>query len=552
MATPTPAVGTRQDASPFKLPDVPKEFGQDNGEFYSRYDALAEKLDNSMINKLKQQLDTHLIFAGLFAGINSTFLAFTLPLLSANPADDTNALLRENNAILLQLAMNRNDSFPVSNALPSETFSASSRILTVNILFSISLMVAVMTSLFAVVGLQCLAAYRDHRGSGTDDHRWERLNRHLGARRWLLEWILGDLIPTILQIGLTLFVISLTIYLSTVHPILMKTLGTLLGIAIGSLVFTAMFALWDPFCPIQTPLSRLITWLARAAFKAAIILTGLVLPTAWSLIAPLLVLVVFPVFWLGLTIYSRVRGRRGSLNLPWRALFHAFGGYLPFEQIFRRPSRGVPQRGQLSPKGVTPTQLEVEAVRRVICNSNDSAALITSVTNILAIQNHQSLRRLAASRHFCNTLLRLCRTAYLEVLRLQGQNQTELAIAVTWRYRAAITHIGLRGALSPNFIFPLGIQASVDIDDEPGVSIPSGLIKASTPALIDGYLAYIAIIAWSDVQRFGPSLGRTFETEFERMIDSTWKRISIMVMCIRVTCRLDNIMPRDLVAAFSA
>ncbi|KAG8960961.1 hypothetical protein FRC05_006425, partial [Tulasnella sp. 425] len=217
---PSMANPARKDPDPFELPGIPEKFGQDNGEFYKHYDALAKELDEDMVTSLKDQLSGLLVYAGLFAGVNATLLVLTLPLLSANPADDTNALLRQNNAILLQLALNRNDSLPIANALPSETFSVSGRILTVNILFSISLVLALMSSLFAVLGGQWLARYCSHSGSGADNQRRVRINRYLGARRWQLEWLLGDIIPTLLQISLILFGISLTIYLNTLHSTL--------------------------------------------------------------------------------------------------------------------------------------------------------------------------------------------------------------------------------------------------------------------------------------------------------------------------------------------
>ncbi|KIO18101.1 hypothetical protein M407DRAFT_246568, partial [Tulasnella calospora MUT 4182] len=61
--------------------------------FYRYYDELADEIDEDLVKSLKAQLDGILIFAGLFAGVNSAFLALTLPQLSADPADDTNALL---------------------------------------------------------------------------------------------------------------------------------------------------------------------------------------------------------------------------------------------------------------------------------------------------------------------------------------------------------------------------------------------------------------------------------------------------------------------------
>ncbi|KIO27193.1 hypothetical protein M407DRAFT_73553, partial [Tulasnella calospora MUT 4182] len=138
----------------FEVPVPPHEFGYDGGKFYRCYDALAEEIDENMVTGLKEQLDGLLIFAGLFAGVNTAFLALTLPLMSPDPADDTNALLRDNNAILLNLALGRNDSLPNTNSLPSETFSPTGNILTINVLFSVSLTFAIISSFLAVMGRQ--------------------------------------------------------------------------------------------------------------------------------------------------------------------------------------------------------------------------------------------------------------------------------------------------------------------------------------------------------------------------------------------------------------
>ncbi|KAG9041635.1 hypothetical protein FS837_011941 [Tulasnella sp. UAMH 9824] len=226
----------------FEVPAPPQEFGQDGGKFYHYYDALAEEIDENMVMGLKEQLDGLLIFAGLFAGVNTAFLALTLPLMSSDPADDTNALLRD---ILLNLASGRNDSLPTLNSFPSETFSPSGTILTVNVLFSVSLTFAIISSLLAVLGRQWLVYYRKRTGGGPERQRWEQLKRFLGAERWRLEWILDDFLPSLLQIGLIIFCISLTIYLNTLHTMLSNIVGAFMCAGLAILVTTGIFAAWD-------------------------------------------------------------------------------------------------------------------------------------------------------------------------------------------------------------------------------------------------------------------------------------------------------------------
>ncbi|KAG8947702.1 hypothetical protein FRC04_010546 [Tulasnella sp. 424] len=209
-------------APKIEIPDPPEEFGQDGGKFYRAYDALAEEIDDDMAKSLKEQLDGMLIFAGLFAGVNSAFLALTLPLMSADPADDTNALLAQNNAILLQLVSGGNDSTSLNPTLPSASFAPSGAILSVNVLFALSLAFAIISSFLAVLGRQWLVYYRKRGGGGPDRQRWEQLKRLLGAERWGLELILDDILPSLLQAGLIMFCISFIIYLNTLSSTLYK------------------------------------------------------------------------------------------------------------------------------------------------------------------------------------------------------------------------------------------------------------------------------------------------------------------------------------------
>ncbi|KAG8922956.1 hypothetical protein FRC00_006813, partial [Tulasnella sp. 408] len=86
----------------FKFPNPPDKFGQD-GHFYRSYDALAQGIDDDMIKGLKEQLDTTLVFAGLFAAVNTAFLGLSLDLLFPDQTADTNALLMQNNMLLTLL-----------------------------------------------------------------------------------------------------------------------------------------------------------------------------------------------------------------------------------------------------------------------------------------------------------------------------------------------------------------------------------------------------------------------------------------------------------------
>ncbi|KIO31798.1 hypothetical protein M407DRAFT_19308 [Tulasnella calospora MUT 4182] len=252
-------VAQNQNLPVFEIPATTHEFGRDGGKFYRCYDALAEEIDEDMTKGLKEQLDGMLIFAGLFAGINTAFLALTIPQLSADPADDTNALLAQNNALLMQLVKQRNDTLPDFH-LPSERFSPAHDILTINALFSVSLAFAIISSFLAVLGRQWLVCYRKRGGGGPDRQRWEQLKRFLGAKRWRLQPILDDVLPSLLQIGLIIFCASLILYLRHLHPATSLIFKIPMYVGLAFFVGFGLCTTLDRLCPFQSPLSHLLRW----------------------------------------------------------------------------------------------------------------------------------------------------------------------------------------------------------------------------------------------------------------------------------------------------
>ncbi|KAG8953706.1 hypothetical protein FRC04_001910 [Tulasnella sp. 424] len=232
----------------------PPEFGRDGGEFYRHYDKIADQLDNGIVKGLKASLDGLLIFAGLFAAINSSFLALTLPQMSANPVDDTNALLLE--------LVRRNGTSPVDLPvdLPSKTFSPKPHIPLVNHLLMISLASALIAAFFAVSGKQWLANYQTLDGSGGEKQRGAQLKRSRSAERWGLVPFLDVAIPLLLQFALVIFAVGIIIYLVRLDHALGYTIVGLASLATIFAVYALFVSLWDPYSPYVTPVSRFLKW----------------------------------------------------------------------------------------------------------------------------------------------------------------------------------------------------------------------------------------------------------------------------------------------------
>ncbi|KAG8971486.1 hypothetical protein FRC05_011059 [Tulasnella sp. 425] len=371
------------DAHVFKIPDPPEEFGQDGGKFYRCYDALANELDDDMVSGLKDQLNGLLIFAALFAGINTAFLAFTLPLLSADSSDDTNALLAQNNALLTQLVTGRNDSVPITSPLPSAGFSAPHDIVIINALFALSLAFAIISSFLAVLGCQWLVYYRKRSGGGPDSQRWEQLRRYLGAERWRLQTILDDVLPSLLQIGLIIFCLSLILYLRHLSPTIAVIVGVPMYVGLAFFIGSALCTIWDKYCPFHSPLSHMLL------------------------------------------------GVRTIKRLKWRGLISAH----TIKRWFRLLTHG---RGEESLE-----TLQIITLRRAICTSDDPATLLYATANILGISNPSQMEQLWRDSDFQERFRDQFENSYARMLQLRGRDQIDIAVAARRLYCGVATHIML-------------------------------------------------------------------------------------------------------------
>ncbi|KAG9039328.1 hypothetical protein FS837_000990 [Tulasnella sp. UAMH 9824] len=373
-----------------EMPDIPKEFGDDGGNFYKYYDELAEELDEDLVKSLKAQLDGILIFAGLFAGVNSAFLALTLPQMSADPAEDTNALL-------LQIALGGNSSIKSTSDLPSASFTPSAGIYSINVLFSVSLALALFSSFLAVLGQQWIVFYRKRGGGGPEHQRWEQLQRYLGAKRWQLELVLDDLVPSMLQLGLVIFSIAFALYLNTLSHSLNRIIGSLLCFAgIITLALSACVA-FDPWCPFKLPWSRMVrpatcavaavfTWLG-ACTVATVLYIGRSFGTATRRVI----------------MFFHRRGDEGAVQRwsgvwqrEWREFADTYttGPAKAYDKFLSAAIRSAE----------TLDDLKIMALRRVMCTSEDRKALIYSALNLQVIQDEEALSSLARDQEFQNRL----------------------------------------------------------------------------------------------------------------------------------------------------
>ncbi|KAK1218347.1 hypothetical protein PQX77_018989, partial [Marasmius sp. AFHP31] len=155
-------------------------------------------LDEGLVAGWKEDLDTLLVFAGLFSAVVTAFTIESYKWLQEAPEDTTVALLK-------QISQQLNGS---SVAEPDE-FTASSSNIIINTLWFMSLVLALVVALFALLCKQWLREHRRHTHTRTPSEalalRWLR-NQSLEG--WGVPTILAAL-PILLELALFLFLLGL-------------------------------------------------------------------------------------------------------------------------------------------------------------------------------------------------------------------------------------------------------------------------------------------------------------------------------------------------------
>ncbi|KAG8923195.1 hypothetical protein FRC01_013072 [Tulasnella sp. 417] len=411
-------------------PEIPAKFGEDGGKFYYYYDQLADELDEDLTKRLKSQLDSLLIFAGLFAGVNSAFLALTLPKMSADPADDTNALL-------LQMVRGGNASISSEADLPSATFSPPSAIYPINILFAVSLTCALMSSFLGVLGQQWLVYYRKRSGGGAEHQRKEQLRRQLGAQRWRLELVLDDVFPGLLQTGLVIFCISFILYLHTLSASMSSAVASIVGTGLAMAIVAALCATWDRMCPYQSPLSHLFCWTVDR------------LHWTKDLLMPLPSVFVWAFIFLKVYRYKYFRGRSRRTQPHMEEGEMSDAGELDSSAAERKQgSWELAQEitalslARIGRKEETDDDLIVASIKRVILTSEHTAALIHAATNICAINQETILKQVLCDTEVFHRIHDLYRMFH-QSARSQPTQLRALPDAAAKAFAATILHLAL-------------------------------------------------------------------------------------------------------------
>ncbi|KAJ7245467.1 hypothetical protein C8J57DRAFT_1725197 [Mycena rebaudengoi] len=206
--------------------------------FWNAYKTLSEEYDREFHKKYGTDLDTSLIFAGLFSAVSSAFIIQIQPELQQDPNEVTQHLLR----ILIH---NANQSLFSGIDLAEPNSGATTNIVLVQSLLYASLFSTLLAALLAVLGKQWLMHYDEAGSKGTLKQRGlERQRKYDGLQKWKFTLVM-EMFPLLLQLALLLFSAALSVYLSTISrliAIIVIALTSLGALAYISLLISAVTA----------------------------------------------------------------------------------------------------------------------------------------------------------------------------------------------------------------------------------------------------------------------------------------------------------------------
>ncbi|KAF9780471.1 hypothetical protein BJ322DRAFT_1112471 [Thelephora terrestris] len=223
--------------------------------FYDKYHEMAKGYDEDFVKKYGGDLDTTLIFAGLFSAVASAFIIDVDSQLQPNTGAETAALLR----VLIYKIDNTTFGNDVP-AVPQWNGPPRAMVHVQAILFA-SLSASLLAALLAMLGKQWLNRYdsSDMRRSAVerDQNRQRKLD---GITAWYFDYVMESL-PVMLQAALLLLGCALSRYLWEVSTIVASVVVGVTSFGVLFYLFIVIAGVASESCPYQTPASLVLRYL---------------------------------------------------------------------------------------------------------------------------------------------------------------------------------------------------------------------------------------------------------------------------------------------------
>ncbi|RPD61654.1 hypothetical protein L226DRAFT_545226 [Lentinus tigrinus ALCF2SS1-7] len=225
--------------------------------------------DEDMIQDWKEEIDTLLVFAGLFSAVLTAFNIESYKLLQQQPEDSVTAILTQISSQLNSFTVNQNfvNTTSPTHAANLPPFRPTAFAVRLNTMWFSSLVCSLLSASLGLLVKQWLREYLAGSSNISRESIRIRQYRYEGLRRWYVPEIIMFL-PILLQASLVLFFIGLLDLLWTLHPVV-ATVATAIFAVLMLFVATATFLpAFNPDCPYKSPQSWVICIAAQSTKRS--------------------------------------------------------------------------------------------------------------------------------------------------------------------------------------------------------------------------------------------------------------------------------------------
>ncbi|CAL1698962.1 unnamed protein product [Somion occarium] len=202
--------------------------------------------DHRVVQDQKEDIDTLLVFAGLFSAV---LTAFNIELYKGLQPDPQAASAYFLSQLALQVNNSATNAALAAQFQPSETSSASVRI---NALMFVSLLLSLITASVGILVKQWFRAYlRLESGDAVERCRIRDM-RQTGLLTYRVFEIAATL-PLLMQAALFLFFLGLSDFLRSLNPVVGWLATAIVIIWLVAILATTLMPAIDPKCPYKTP-----------------------------------------------------------------------------------------------------------------------------------------------------------------------------------------------------------------------------------------------------------------------------------------------------------
>ncbi|KAL1940404.1 hypothetical protein VTO73DRAFT_8976 [Trametes versicolor] len=249
-------------------PDVPpettpKDLYQQHGQIYAQEQkaqawseaaGMVKQYSDEMVDKWNKEIDTYLVYAGLFSAIVTGFNAQSYLLLQPSVPDPTLAILQRISSHLVDptqsLNFRRRDDADSTPPVPAWA-------VWLNALWFSSLILSLTSASIGIMVKQWLNEYKIGLPGTSRQVARARQYRLDNLKRWHVEGIVV-LMPVLLQLALACFFAGLLVLLWHLHHTVAGVASSLIGLLGVFILSTTLLPLFDSTCAYVSPHIRVL------------------------------------------------------------------------------------------------------------------------------------------------------------------------------------------------------------------------------------------------------------------------------------------------------